>query len=164
VGVAAVEDLAEQVGEQADDVVGDALLGGRGREGVDGDRDVGDLAAERPGDLGDRIGEGQRPGPGQLVDLADVPVVGQRRGRDVREVVGVDERLGGVAGRERDRAADHGVAPVRLAEVLREPGRAQNGQLGARVAHGLLDAQRLLLAAAGHEDEAPDAAHREAGE
>ena len=52
----------------------------------------------------DRLGERQQPRAGQLVDLARVPVLGQRRDRDVGDVVDVDERLRHVAGRQRDLA------------------------------------------------------------
>jgi hypothetical protein len=54
---------------------------------------------------------------GELVQLADVPVVGQRGDRDVGDVLGVDERLRSVPGRERDLALQHEVAEVVLAEV-----------------------------------------------
>ena len=57
-------------------------------------------ATGRPGDLFDRLGEGQKPRAGQLVELADVPVLGQRRDSNVGDVVGVDERLRGVTGRK----------------------------------------------------------------
>ena len=69
-------------------------------------------------DLVDRLGEGQKPRAGQLVELADVPVIGQRGDRDVGDVVGVDERLRRVAGRERDLAAEHVLEQEVLAEVL----------------------------------------------
>ena len=78
-----------------------------------------------------------------------MPVVGQRRDRDVGDVVGVDERLRGVTGRKGDLAAEHVLEHVVLAEVLGEPGRAHDRQLGARVAHGLLGVLGLGLAAAG---------------
>ena len=55
------------------------------------------LAARRLGDLGGRLGEGQQPRTGQLVELPDVTVVGERGHRDVGDVVGVDERLGDVS-------------------------------------------------------------------
>ena len=85
-----------------------------------------------------------------------MPIVGQRRDRDVGDVVGVDERLGRVSGRERDLAAQDLLAPVVLAEVLGEPGRAQDRQLGAGVAHGPLAALGLWLAAPGQQDQPPD--------
>ncbi|MGH3753651.1 MAG: hypothetical protein ACRDRP_13310 [Pseudonocardiaceae bacterium] len=46
-----------------------------------------------------------------------MPVLGQRRDRDVREVIGVDERLRCVPGRERDLAAAHRFQQDALAEV-----------------------------------------------
>jgi hypothetical protein len=60
-----------------------------------------------------------------------VPIVGQRRDRDIGDVVGVDERLGRVSGRKRNLARLDLFLPVVLAEVLGEPGRAQDRQLGA---------------------------------
>ena len=71
----------------------DALLGGAGCVLLDGDRHVADVPARRLGDLADGVGERHQPRAGQLVDLADVAVVGERRHRDVGDVVGVDERL-----------------------------------------------------------------------
>ena len=56
-------------------------------------------------DLRGRLGERQQARSGELVEPADVLVVGERGDRDVGDVVGIDERLGGVAGRKRDRAA-----------------------------------------------------------
>ena len=119
---------------------------------------VADLAAHRPRDLEDRLREREEPGPGELVELADVPIVGQRRDRYVGDVVGVDERLGRVCGRKRDLARLDLFQPVVLAEVLGEPGRAQDRQLGAGVAHGPLRTLGLFLAAPGQQDETPNAA------
>ena len=103
----------------------------------------------RRGDLVDRLGEGQQARAGQLVQLADVAVIGERGDGDVGDVVGVDERLGGVAGRERHLAAEHVVEHVVLAEVLREPRRAHDGQRGTGGPHGLLGELGLGLAAPG---------------
>ena len=75
VRVAAVQDFAEQIGEQLDELAGQVLIGG-GRKVLDRDRHVADLPAGRVGDLVHSRGERQEPGPGQLVELADVPVVG----------------------------------------------------------------------------------------
>ena len=60
---------------------------------------VRDLAAGGAGDLVHRLGERQQARAGQLVELADVAVVGERGDGDVGDVVGVDERLRRVAGR-----------------------------------------------------------------
>ena len=75
-------------------------------------------------------------------------VVGERRDGDVGEVVDIEERRGHVTGRQPDLAAEHVLEHVVLAEVLHEPIGAQDGQLGARRADGLLGALRLGLAAA----------------
>ncbi len=99
-GVAAVEDLAEQAAEQVDDLARHTLFGGNGRVLLDRDRYVPDLATGRPGDLFDSLGEGQKPRAGQLVELAYVLVLSQRRDSNVGDVVGVDERLRGVTGRK----------------------------------------------------------------
>ena len=113
----------------------------------------------------DSLGEGQQPGPGQLVELANVALVGQRRDRDIRDVVRVDERLGCLTRRQGHLAAHHGLAPVVLAEVLREPGRAHDRQLGARVGDRLLGALGLLLAAPGQQHQSANpAVHGQLGE
>src|ERR671914_2372167 len=70
VGVAAVEDLAEQVGEQVDPLVRHALLGGSGAELGDGDGHVADLAAHRLGDLPDGLLKRQQPGAGSATSPA----------------------------------------------------------------------------------------------
>src|SRR5688500_9889285 len=74
-GIATIEDLTEDEGQHLDDLARNALAGRSGGEGLDRDRRVADLAADRPGDLEDRLREGEEPGPGELVELADVPIV-----------------------------------------------------------------------------------------
>jgi hypothetical protein len=66
------------------------------------DRHVADVAAGRRGDLADRVGEGHQPRAGQLVQLADVPVGGQRCRCDIGDLVGVGEGLELIAGRQGD--------------------------------------------------------------
>jgi hypothetical protein len=78
------------------------LLVQPGSEVLDRHRHVADLPARRLSDLPDGVGERQQAGAGQLVDLAHMAVVGQRGDRDVGDVVGVDERLRRVRGRERE--------------------------------------------------------------
>ena len=70
------------------------------------DRHVADLAAGRVRDLRHRFCEAEQARAGELVELANVPVVGQRGDRDVGNVVGVDERLPDVSGGERDLALE----------------------------------------------------------
>ena len=152
-GVAAVEDLTEDEGQHLDELARNALLGSGRGEVLDRDRDVADLAAHRPGDFQDRLSEREEPGPGELVELPDVPIVGQRRDRDVGDVVGVDERLRRIPGRKRNLVALDLFLPVVLAEVLGEPGRAQDRQLRAGVAHGPLRTLGLFLAASGQQNE-----------
>ena len=53
-----------------------------------------DLAPGGGGELRRDLLEAQRARAGELVDLADVAVVGQRGDRDVGDVLGVHERLG----------------------------------------------------------------------
>ena len=72
-GVTAVEDLGEQVAQQADDVFGNVVLGQCRRVVVDRDRDVAQLSAGCPADLADRLGERQQPWAGQLIDAVRVP-------------------------------------------------------------------------------------------
>jgi hypothetical protein len=133
VGVAPVQDLAEEVREQLDELAGQVLIRGS-REVVDRDRHVADFPAGRLGDLAHRFGERQEPRPGQLVEPPDVAVVCQRRDGDVGDVVRVDERLGHVAGGQRHLAAPDPLDDVVLAEVLGEPCGAHDRQLHYRAA------------------------------
>jgi hypothetical protein len=87
-----------------------------------------------------------------------VSVLGQGGDGDIGDVLGIDERFGHLAGGERDLAGQDLVPPVILAEVLREPGGAQDGQLGARGSDGLLGGLGLRLPAAGDEHQARNAA------
>ena len=91
------------------------------RELLGGDRHVADVPSRRRADLGRGIREGEQPRPGHLVPLPDVAIVGQRGDGDVGDVVGVDERLGHVPGRERELAVVDGLEQEPLAEVLAEP-------------------------------------------
>jgi DNA-binding transcriptional LysR family regulator len=116
-------------------------------------------------DLLDRLREGQQPRAGQLVDLAPVPVLRQRGDRDVRDVLGVDERLLHAPGGQRHLAASHLIEEEAFTEVLAEPCRTQDGPLGAALLHRHLAEQRALLAAPGEEHQPPDATlHGERGE
>jgi hypothetical protein len=116
------------------------------RELVQGDRHETDRAAGRLGDLLDRLGEGQQPGSGQLVELAHVPVFRQCCGRDVGDVIGVEERLCHAPDGERDLAVQHLVQEEPLVEVLAEPRRPQDGPVGAGISHRLLAEQGPFLA------------------
>jgi hypothetical protein len=156
VRVAPVEDRTEQVREHGDDVSRHALLGGSRRILLDRHRQVPDVTAGRRAEVVGHVGECQEPGPGQLIELADVLVVGQRGDGDVGDVVRVHEGLGRVAGGERDLAAQDAVQHVVLAEVLHEPGRADDREIGPGGAHRLLGVLGLLLTAAGEEHEARD--------
>jgi hypothetical protein len=87
-----------------------------------------------------------------------VPVVRERRDRDVGDVVGVHERLGHVAGGQSDLAAHDEIPPEVLAEVLREPRRANDREVGAGRADGVLALLALRLTAPGQQHQPPDAA------
>ena len=93
-----------------------------GRVLLERDRHVAQRAPGRGGDDRGGVGERQRVWAGQLVEPADVAVVGERRDGDVGEVVDVEERRRHVAARQPDLAAEHVVEHVVLAEVLHEPG------------------------------------------
>jgi hypothetical protein len=141
------------------------VVGGLGCVLLERDRDVADLAADRGGELGGNLVEGERARAGQLVEPADVAVVGERRDRHIGDIVGVEERRRHVAGGKPDLAAQDVLEHVVLAQVLHEPGRAQHRQLGTGLAHRLLGPLRLRLAAAGQQRQPGDAAlHRELGE
>ena len=98
---------------------------------LDRDRHVTDVAPGRPRDLADRLTEGQQPRAGQLVHLPDVTFVGQGGDGDVGDVVSVHEWFGDVTRGQRDLTAEDVVEHVVLAEVLREPGGAHDGERGA---------------------------------
>jgi hypothetical protein len=68
-------------------------------------------------DLRDSVAEAEQPRTGQLVEVADVAVVGQRGHRDVGDVVGIHERLLHMVDRQRHRAGEHLVEPCALVEV-----------------------------------------------
>jgi len=150
-----ISEFSPDEGQHLDDLARNALLGSSGGEVLGRDRYVADLAAHRPGDFLDRLPELEESWTGELVELADVPIVGQRRDRDVGDVVGVDERLGRVSGRKRDLVALNHLPPVVLAEVLGEPGRAQDSQLGAGGPYGRPRKLGLFLAAPGQQNETP---------
>ena len=99
-------------------------------------------------------------GPVDLVELADVAGVDERGGRDVGDVVDVDERLGDVGDGQRHGALDHLLDERPLGEVLGEHGGAHDRPLGARSLHESLGAPRAGLAAARQQDEAADAVRR----
>ena len=165
VRVVPVKHPGEQFGQRFD------LLGrdpGRERRiGVlrGGDRQVADLAAGGPGQLGGHVDEGEQPGAGELVGPAGVTVAGQRRDGDVRNVVRVEERLGDIGRGQRDHPVEHRLEQEVLAEVLREPGAAQHRPLGARTAHAVLGRHGLGLAAPGqHHQPARAVRHRRPGD
>jgi hypothetical protein len=152
-GVAPVEDLGEQVAQQAGDVVRHAMIGERRPVVVDRHRDEPQVPAGRPADLLDRLRERQQPRTGQLVHLPGMPVPGQRRDGDVGDVAGVEERLGHVRDRERDLAGQHRLEQVALAEVLVKPAAADDGPVGTGRLQRPLGALSLVLAAAREQDQ-----------
>ncbi|MEU4326906.1 hypothetical protein [Nonomuraea dietziae] len=83
---------------------------------------------------------------GAVAGLPGVPALGHGRGSDV---LGVDERLLAVPGRQPYLTAEDGsVQEVVLAEVLEEPARPQHGPLQARLTQRPLPGQDVLLAKA----------------
>src|SRR5688572_28012265 len=123
-GVAAVEHLAEQVGEEPDDLLGLALLPRSGLVLLERHRHVPDLATGGGGDLPHRLLERDHPRPGQLVDLAFVALLGQRQRANVRDVLDVDERLRDGGGGQDDLTRRNLLGEEALAEVLAEPAAA----------------------------------------
>ena len=100
-------------------------------------------------DCCNRLGACQQPQAGPLITLADVAGVRQRRDRDDRSRLDVEERLLHAADRQDDLATQHRIEQEARAEVLREPARAQERLGGAGLRHRLRRARRLLLASAG---------------
>ena len=100
--------------------------------------DVLDLAAGGLGDLRRDLGVGERPGPGELVELPDMAVVGQRSDRDVGDVLYVQVGDRPVASRPPDLTAQDVVDQEVLAEVLHEPRGPQHMADSAPVADGPL--------------------------
>jgi hypothetical protein len=157
VGVAAVEDLGKEVAQQAYDLVRDAVAGHRRHVIRHRNRHEADLTARCPGDLPDGFSEGQQPWARQLVDAAGVSVLGEGGGRDVGDVLGVDERLAHIADGERDLAGEHRLEQVALAEVLAEPAAPHDRPLVTGVLHQALGPLGLVLAAAREQHEPPGA-------
>jgi len=102
-----VQDVAEQLDQLSGKLGRSALLDHRGFILLSGDRQVAHGTAGCAGDLGDGVGEPQQSGAGHLVDVVYVPLLRQGGDRDVGDVVGVGERLGHVAGGERDHTGAH---------------------------------------------------------
>lgn len=86
VGVAAVQDCGEQVVQQRHEIFRYLVLGQWRGVLLRGDRHATDLPACRPGDLADRLPQGQEARTRNLVELTRVPVLRQRGNRDVRDV------------------------------------------------------------------------------
>ena len=103
-----------------------------------------------------RLREAEQPWAGELVELADVSVVGERRHRDVGDVVRVDERLRRLPGGKGDDTGEHVVAEVVLAEVLTEPRGAYDRQLRAGGSNGPLGLLGLGLTATGQQHQSRD--------
>jgi hypothetical protein len=122
-GEAAGADVLVQGGRQPHPFLGHALRTLLGHVLVGGQRHVTDVAAGRPGDLRDHVGEGHQPRAAELVAPAGVPVLGECGDRHLGDVLGVDERLLAVPGRQPNLAAQYGVEEEVLAEVLRSPAR-----------------------------------------
>ena len=133
VRVAAVDDLAEQVREQVHDIGRHAVVAQLGRVLLERDRHVAERAPARGRDDGGGVRERQRVRAGELVEPADVAVVGERGDGDVGEVVDIEERRGHVTARQPDLAAEHVLEHVVLAEVLHEPDRSAGSVSSAPV-------------------------------
>ena len=102
-GVATIKDFGEEIGQQPHELGREDEGLHRGCELLHGDGHVTDLAAGDPGDLADRLREGQKPRGGYLTELSRVPLLRQRRDRHIREVLGVYERLGHAIDRDSSR-------------------------------------------------------------
>jgi hypothetical protein len=76
VNVTAVKDLAEHIREQGSNLARSALPGELRSEGIQRHRYVADLTTGSFCDLLHGLGEREQPRTGELVDLADVLVVG----------------------------------------------------------------------------------------
>ncbi|CAM5478407.1 hypothetical protein SMICM304S_00568 [Streptomyces microflavus] len=102
------------------------------------DRGVGGAYAGHLRDLVQDVGDAQRAGTRQLVHLAVVAVLGERRHRHRRDVVRVDVRGFAVPDGQGQLPGAYAVEEDALAEVLGEPAGPQDrpGQAGG--AHGLL--------------------------
>ena len=84
------------------------------------------MAARRSRDLVNRLRECQQPGASQLVELANMTIIGERGYGNLRDVIGVDEGLLHGRHRERNFAVEHLIHEEPFAEVLTEPGRSQD--------------------------------------
>jgi hypothetical protein len=115
--VPAVEELGDERGQWPGELARGAVAEDGVGELVPGDRLVAEGAARRPGDLADAFGEGPQAGDRQLLALARVAVLGESGRRDVGDVVGVDERVGVVAGGQSQHAVAQRLEERTLVEV-----------------------------------------------
>ena len=120
------------------------VRGELGGELVGRDAPEADVAAGGARDLGDGLGEAQQPRPGQLVELADMPVARSSAvDGDVGDVVGIDERL-----------ADIGRPATPARRRARRRGKALSlkfwaNQLQRRIVQSAPEAHQRLLRRAG---------------
>lgn len=128
VSVAAVENLPEHRDRPGGGIGRYSSAGEPIRELVERDRLIAYRPSDGPGEFGGDVGERQQPWAGHLIDLADVAVLGQRRGRDFGDVASVDERFGNLAGREREPAAADEVGQEALPLLAAETAKDDPGQ------------------------------------
>src|SRR5689334_13055784 len=115
-GVAAVQDGGEQVRDERHLVPGESGCGEPGGELLERDGGESDRPFRGARDLADRIAECQQPRPGELVELAGVPVIEERFRGDLGDIIAVDERLGDAIDGERDPTAEGRAEQEALAE------------------------------------------------
>ena len=162
-GIAAVERPGEQVLQQPHQLVVEARLAHFGEERARRNRPVADVPAVCRGDLGDSVGEGEQPRPGELVSpvsvsgIARAPPPRRRRRRRRSRKARQSCRREGQARRE------DSVQESPLAKVLREPRGPQDGVVDRRSTEPLLAGNRTLLSPARQKDDVLQAALRRGG-
>src|SRR6056297_1031939 len=107
-------------------------------ERLEADRDVPDRATYGVAQCVRHFGETHQARAGHFVELARVALFRDRGHDNVGNVIYVDDRLYDIAaGHPQDPGQDW-ISQVAFGIVLREPGRADDGETHARVAHHLL--------------------------
>ena len=121
VGIAAIEDLGEEVVQQRDELRWHLLFGKQRRELLWRDLRVTNLSAGRSSDLFNRFRKRQQLRTSQLIELTHVAIVDKRGSGDIRDVLSVDERLRHLPHWERDFAVQQLTEKEPFTEVLTEP-------------------------------------------
>src|SRR6056297_358375 len=156
VRITPVQCLARDCGEH----VGDERVSGFGNLGVEvleTDRDVADRAAYGMAQCVCHVSETHQLRAGHFVKLALVVVFCQRGHDNVGNVVDVDDWFHDIVAGHRQDPGEDRVTQIAFGIILREPRRADDGEVYPRVTHDLLAQTGMVLAPSGQQDQMLDA-------